>query len=116
MALVIGDVDDAPGTGRFFRDVDPFGDPLDLAQNRIERMLKRPVDRVPLGGAQFVQVRMDALPRLQLGLTVAATQVSRHFFAREHCLGDVVEHWPRLYQLPASSYQPRATSRQLPAS
>jgi hypothetical protein len=92
VALVIRDVDRAPRAGGAFRDVDVLVDPFDLAQDRIQRMLQRPVDRVALRGAQFVEIGVDALARLEFGLPVAATQVPRDLFARQHRLGDVVEH------------------------
>ena len=76
-------------------DLDVLVDPLDLAQDRIERMLQRAVDRIPLRRPQLVEVGVDALARLELGLPMAATQVPRDILPREHRLGDVVEHQRR---------------------
>ena len=46
-------------------------------------MLERAVDRIALRRAQFVQVGVNALARLQFGLPVPPTQVTRDLFARE---------------------------------
>ena len=95
MRLVIRDVDDAPGARRLLRDRDVFVDALDLAQDRIERVLQRAVDRIALRGPQLVEVGVDALARLELALPVTAAQVARDVLAREHRLGNVVgEHVP----------------------
>jgi hypothetical protein len=97
MAFVIRDVDDPPGAGRILRDPHAFVDALDLAENRIERMLERAVDRIPLRGAKLVEIRVDPLACLELGLPVAAAQVSRYILARQHGLRDVIEHCAALY-------------------
>src|SRR3954462_7112261 len=55
-------------------------------------MLQRPVDPVALPCAQFVEVCVNPLARLRAALAVAAPQVPGDFFARQHGLGDVVEH------------------------
>ena len=67
MALVIGDVDHAAAPDAVLRELHVFGNALDLAQNRIERVLKGPVEPVALGGAEFFQVALDPLPRLGRG-------------------------------------------------
>ena len=38
---------------------------LDLAEDRIERMLQRAVERVPLRRPQLVEIAVDALARLR---------------------------------------------------
>ena len=91
--LVVRDVDDAARARRLLRDGDVLVDALDLAQDRIERMLERAVDRVALRRAQLVEVGVDPLARLQFALAVPAAQVARDVFPREHRLCDVVgEH------------------------
>jgi hypothetical protein len=95
VALVVRNVDDAPGASGLLRDLDMLVNPFDFAQDGIERMLQRTVDGVALRGPQLVEVGMDPLARLELRLTGAATQITRYFLAREDCLGDVVEHHGR---------------------
>jgi hypothetical protein len=69
-----------------------FVEAIDLAEDWIEGMFQRPVDRIALGRAELVEVPVDSLARVQFGLAMPATQVSRHVFAGEDSLGDVVEH------------------------
>ncbi len=92
MALVIRDVDHAAGAGCLLGNLDVLRDPVDLAQDRVERVFQGAIDRVALRRAQFIQVGMNALARLQFGLPVAPTQITRDLIARRYCLGDVVEH------------------------
>ena len=87
-----------PARGGLLRDLDVLVDPLDLAQDRIERVLQRAVDGVALRGAQLVEVAVDPLARLQLALPVPAAQVARDVLSREDRLGDVVwQHVPQDY-------------------
>ena len=92
MTLVIGDVDRATGMGRGASNPDALFDPLDLAQDGVERMLEGPIDGVPLCSPKLVEVAVNPLPRLELGLPMTSPQVSRDILPREHRLGDVVEH------------------------
>ena len=110
MALVVRDVDDAAGAGRLLRDPDVLVDALDLAQDRIERMLQRAIDRIALRRPQLVEVGVDALARLELGLPVTAAQVPRDVLTREDCLGDVVEHQARTISEPAQMRDPATRS------
>ena len=66
--------------------------PLDLAEDRVERVLERPVDRIALRGPQLVEILVDPLARLGPGLAVAALQVAHDFVAREHGARDLVGH------------------------
>ena len=95
VALVVRNVDRPSLARRFLGDADVLLDALDLAKDGIERMLERAIDRIPLRGAQLVEIGVDPLARLKLGLAVASTQVARDVLARQHCLGDVVEHSAR---------------------
>jgi hypothetical protein len=95
VALVVRDVDRPSLARRFLRDADVFFVPFDLPEDGIQRMLEGAIDRVSLRGAQLVEVGVDPLARLKLGLAVAATQVPRDVLPRQHCLGDVVEHSAR---------------------
>ena len=63
------------------RDADVLVDALDLAENRVERMLQRAVDRVALRRPQLVEVGVDPLARLHLCLPVPAAQVPRDVLA-----------------------------------
>ena len=53
MALVIRDVDDAATPRGVRRMLDVLGHPAHLAQDRIERMLQRAVEAVPLRRAEL---------------------------------------------------------------
>ena len=95
MRLVVRDVDDAAVRGRLLRDVDVLLDPVDLAEYRVEGVLEGAVNGVTLCRAQLVEIRMNALAGLELRLPMAATQVPCDIVARQHGLGDVVEHHAR---------------------
>ncbi len=95
MRLVVRNVDDAAVGGGLLRDVDVFLDPFDLAEYRVERVLERAVNRVTLGRAQLVEIRMNAFAGLEFRLPMAATQVPCDIVARQHGLSDVVEHHAR---------------------
>jgi hypothetical protein len=106
MALVVGDVDDAPGNRRLLRDPDVLVDSLDLPQDGIEGVLQRAINRIALRRPQLVEVGVDPLSRLELGLAVTAPQVSRDVFTREDCLSDLVEHQARTISEP-NKFVPR---------
>ena len=91
--------------------LDALVDALDLAEDRIERMLQRAVDGVPLRRPELVEVGVDALARLRRRLPVAALKVARDLFAREHRPGDFVEH----QRHPASCIAP-ISQQSVPAS
>ena len=95
VALVIRDVDDAAAIGGAVDVVGALGDPLDLAQDWVERMLQRPVNRVALGGPQLVEVGVDPFAGLRAGFAGAAAQVAGHLLPRQHGLGDLVLHQRR---------------------
>ena len=80
-----------PVCGRLLRDVDVLVDALDLAENRIERVLQRAVDGIALRGPQLVEVGVDALARLEFRLSVPAAQVLGNVLPRQYRLSDVVE-------------------------
>ena len=90
MALVVRDVDDATVAGGLAGVRRALGNALDLAQDRIERVLQRLVDGVALRRPQLVEIGVDALARLRPGLDARSAQVPRHVFVREHGLGDLV--------------------------
>ena len=92
VAAMVGGVEHAAGGRGLLRDLDALGVPFDLAENRIERVLQRAVNRVPLRRPQLLEVPADAIPHLESGLAMAAVQVPDDVLAREHRLGEVVEH------------------------
>ena len=92
VALVIRDIYRPTVQRGGTRDLDALFTALDLAQDRIERMLECAVDRIALRGAELVQIRVNALPGLQLGLAMPGPQILRNVFTREHCLSDLVKH------------------------
>ena len=90
MALVIRDVDDAAAADAVLAQLHVFGDALDLAENRIERMLQRAVEPVPLGGAQLFEVPLDPLPRVTSGGLGIVAEIPGHVLARQDGAPDVV--------------------------
>ena len=95
VALVIRDVDDAAIAGGRLGDVDVLVDPLDLAKNGVERMLQRPVDGVALGGAELVEIPVNALAGVWPGCAMPPAQIPRDVLTRQHCLGNVIEEHGR---------------------
>ncbi len=81
MALVVRRVHDAVLAHCSFHVMQVLVLALDLAKNRIERMLQGAVELVALRRAQLIQIRGDLLAR-----------VLQNLFARKHRLGDVVQH------------------------
>ena len=65
---------------------------LDLAEDRVQRMLERPVELVPLRRPELVEVAVDLLAGLRAAFTVVAAQVLENFLAREDSLRNVVQH------------------------
>ena len=65
---------------------------VDLAEDRIERVLEHPVDGVALPRAQLVEVLVHTLLGLLAGGAMAAVEIRHHFLAREDALGDLVGH------------------------
>jgi hypothetical protein len=74
---VVGDVDRAAAAGGLLRDADALVEALDLAQDGIERMLQGAVDRIPLRGAQLVEVGVDPLAGVDVGAALAAGSARR---------------------------------------
>src|SRR5205085_5862833 len=101
--LVVRNVNDPAGPCRLLGNLDVLVDPLDLAENGIQRMLEGPVNRVPLRRPQLVEIAVDPLACLQLALPVPATQVARDVLPGQHRLSNVVwKHVLGLYQRPFS--------------
>jgi hypothetical protein len=90
MALVVRDVDDAAGRGRLPDVVDALGSAIDLAQDRIERVPERLVDRVALRGTHLVEVGLDALACGRPFRFAAGLQVAGDLLAGEDGFGDFV--------------------------
>jgi hypothetical protein len=94
MALVIRDVHHAPAARGVDGVLDVLGDAPDLSQDRVQRVLQRPVEPVPLRRPQLDEVRLDALAGVGFRRALDAAQVLRDVVAREHRLCDVVRsHW-----------------------
>jgi hypothetical protein len=111
VALVVRDIYRPPVLRRDARDLHSFFTPLDFPQDRIERMLERAIDRIALRGAELIQICVNPLPGLQLGLAMPGPQILRDVFTREHCLGDLVKHdgW----NITRASSAPRGRGRRL---
>ena len=92
VALVVRRVDDAVLADRVGDVVQVLVLALDLAQDRIERMLQRAVELVALRRAQLVEVAVDLLARLRAAVAVAAAEVPDDVLVREDRLGDVILH------------------------
>ncbi len=60
----------------------PLVEPLDLSQDGIERVLQRAVDRIALRRPQFVEVGVNPLARIELGLAVAAPKIPGDILSR----------------------------------
>ena len=76
---VIGRVDDASRARGGLDDVDVLAEPFDLAEDWIERMLERAVDRVPLCRPELFEVGVNALAR---GAPAVPIQVARDVVPR----------------------------------
>jgi len=61
VAAMVRDIDDAASRRRQPDDAFVLGNARDLAEDRVERMLQRAVDRVSLARAQLLEVFVDAL-------------------------------------------------------
>ena len=66
--------------------------PLDLPEDRVERMLQRPVDRRPLRRAQFFEVGVYPFSSLVAAFAEPAAEVLDDFLTRQDGLGDVIQH------------------------
>ena len=91
VALVIRGVDD-PVLERVADVVEVLVLALDLAQDRIERVLQRAVELVPLRRPQLFEIAVDLLARLRAAVAVAAAEVPGDVLVRENRLGDVILH------------------------
>ena len=90
VALVIRRVDDAPGARGRLDDLEMLDAPIDLAQNRIERVLQRAIERIPLRRPQLFEIREDPLAAVRAA--VRAPQVSHDVLAREDGLSQIVRN------------------------
>jgi len=89
MTLVIRRVDDPVRPGRRCDVVQMLVLPLDLAEDRIEGVLQRPVDGVALLGLQLVEIPVNAIA----GIVAAFAPVPElldDLFAGQHSLGDII--------------------------
>ncbi len=64
--------------------------PLDLAENRIQRVLQRAVKRIPLRRPQLFEIGEHALAAV--GAAVRAAEIPGHIFASEDGLGEIVRN------------------------
>ena len=92
MALVVGDVNHASAARRFLWYPNPLVEPLDLSQDGIERVLEGAIDRIALRRPEFVEVGVNPLARIELGLAMSAPKITGDILSRENGLRDVVEH------------------------
>ena len=88
VALVVRGVDDAAGAGRVFDDLEMLDPPLDLPQNRIERMFERAIERIPLRRPQLFEIGEH--PFAAIRAAVRAPQVPDDILAREDGLSEIV--------------------------
>ena len=86
MALVVRRVHDAVFPGRRDGVMQVLGLALDLAQYRIERMLQRAVNRVPLRRAQLVEIGVNPIARPGAAFAISAPQIFDDFLARQYGL------------------------------
>ncbi len=83
MALVVRRIHDAVAARRVQHVVEVFGLPLDFSENRVQRMLQRPVERISLRRPQLVEIAVNALAGAIAVLPVVAAKVAKHLFALE---------------------------------
>ena len=84
VAAMVRDIDDPVLCRGTLEAIDVLRMPVDLAKNRVERVLQRAVDGMALTGAQLVEVAVDALLGLLAGGAVASVEIGHHLLAREN--------------------------------
>ena len=90
VALVVRRVDDASGARRRLDDLEMLDAPIDLPQNRVQRVLERAVKRIPLRRLELFEVGEDPLAAVRTA--VGAPEISRHVLAREDGLSEIVRN------------------------
>jgi hypothetical protein len=104
VAAMIRPVDDAALRDRLDRQLLMFADPLDLAQDRIERILERPIQLVALRRLQFVQILQHARARrVALDAMAALEETSDVCPGKDGCSDGVGAHWQMLLWRSAAS-------------
>jgi hypothetical protein len=81
------------------------GNLVDLAENRVQRVLQRAIEFVPLSRAELIEVSVDAFTRALLVFAVSAAQILDDFLTSQNRLGELVEHGPRFATI--APYRPR---------
>src|SRR5258708_39128774 len=114
MALVIRRVDDPVSAHGGHHMMQLLVLALDFAQNWIQRMLQRPVNRIALRRPQLVQIRVNPLASPVAPLAVPAPEVLDDLGPREDRLGDVIEHGPAQYITRWRGRWRRRTARSTP--
>ena len=90
VALVVRRVDDAARARGRLDDLEVLDPPLDLPQNRIQRMLQRAVERIPLRRPQLFEIGEDPLAAVRSA--VRAAQIAGDVLAREDGLSQIVRN------------------------
>ena len=79
MTPVIGRVDDPSCARGGLDDIDVLAQPFDFAEDWIERMLERAIDRVPLCRPELFEIGVNALAR---GAPAVPVQIARDVVPR----------------------------------
>ena len=90
MALMVRCVDHAAGFGGSVRGVYVLSHAFDLAEDWVEGVLQRAVNRVALRGAQFFEIALDAHACVRSALTMTAIDVPSDVRPGEHGFGDLI--------------------------
>jgi hypothetical protein len=67
-----------------------LGHPVDLPQDRVERVFERAVQLVALRGPQLLEIFENPCPRLIAAQAVAALEIAGHLVPVQYCFGDVI--------------------------
>jgi hypothetical protein len=92
VAFVVRRVDQPVIADRVEDMMEVFVMAIDLPEDWIERMLQSPIDCVPLGCPQLVEISKDPIPRLVAASAVRPAQVLDDLFPGQDGLRDVIQH------------------------
>ena len=112
MTLVVRRVDHAVASDRGRDVVQVLVLSFDFSQDGVQRMLERAVNRITLGGLEFIQVGVYACPRLAIAAAIAkaALEVLDDLLSGQNSLGDVIDHFAAGDQATPAGHRSPLTS------